>query len=41
MVYTNDPGEIVYEDKYQVAVRVEDWIVEEYEHTWVGKDQET
>ena len=41
VVYTNDPGEIVYEDKYQVAVRVEDWIVEEYEHTWVGKDQET
>ena len=40
VVYTNDPGEIVYEDKYQVVVKVEDWIVEEYEHTWVGKDEE-
>ena len=41
VVYTNDPGEIVYEDKYQVVVKVEDWIIEEYEHTWVGKDEET
>ena len=24
VVYTNYPGEIVYEDKYQVAVKVED-----------------
>ena len=37
-VYTNDPGEIVYEDQYQVAVRVEEPIVEFYEHTWAGKD---
>ena len=38
MVYTNTPGEIVYEDQYQVVVKVEDWIIEEYEHTWVGKE---
>ncbi|MBQ9631715.1 MAG: hypothetical protein IJV04_02195 [Lachnospiraceae bacterium] len=37
-VYTNDPGEIVYEDRYQVAVRIEDPIVEYYEHTWVGQE---
>ena len=40
VVYTNTPGEIVYEDRYQVVVKVEDWIVEDYEHTWVGKDEE-
>ncbi len=38
VVYTNTPGEIVYEDKYQVAVKVEDWIIENYEHTWAGKE---
>ena len=38
VVFTNTPGEIVYEDRYQVVVKVEDWIVEEYEHTWVGKE---
>ena len=38
VVYTNDPGEIVYEDQYQVAVKVEDPIIEVYEHTWVGKE---
>ncbi len=41
VVYTNDPGEIVYEDQYQVAVNVDhEPIIEEYEHTWVGKDEE-
>ena len=39
VVYTNMPGEIVYEDKYQVAVKVEEPIIEFYEHTWVGKDE--
>ena len=38
VVYTNTPGEIVYEDQYQVVVKVDDWIIEDYEHTWVGKD---
>ena len=37
-VYTNDPGEIIYEDKYQVVVRVEDPIIEYYVHTWAGKE---
>ena len=39
VVYTNDPGEIIYEDKYQVVVRVEDPVIEFYEHTWAGKDE--
>ena len=40
VVYTNDPGEIVYEDQYQVAVNVDrEPIIEQYEHTWVGKDE--
>lgn len=38
VVYTNDPGEIVYEDQYQVAVKIEDPIIEVYEHTWAGKE---
>ena len=38
VVYTNDPGEIVYEDQYQVVVRVEDPVIEYYVHTWVGKE---
>ena len=38
VVYTNDPGEIIYEDKYQVVVRVEDPIIEFYQHTWAGKE---
>ena len=39
VVYTNDPGEIIYEDKYQVVVRVEDPIIEYYVHTWAGKEE--
>ena len=36
VVYTNTPGEIVYEDEYQVAVRVEEApVIEHYEHGWV------
>ncbi|MBR0516781.1 MAG: hypothetical protein IJK10_01555 [Firmicutes bacterium] len=38
VVYTNDPGEIIYEDKYQVVVRVEDPVIEYYIHTWAGKE---
>ena len=38
LVYTNTPGEIVYEDKYQVVVKIEDSIIEEYEHGWEGKE---
>ncbi len=34
LVYTNDPGEIVYEDEYQVAVKVPEVIVEELQESW-------
>ncbi len=36
VVYTNDPGNIVYEDEYQVAVDVEDLIKmdEELQESW-------
>ena len=35
MVYTNFPGEIVYEDEYQVAVKVEDIpAIEEVQNSW-------
>ena len=34
VVYTNYPGEIVYEDKYQVVVKVDDpIIVQNHEHS--------
>ena len=34
VVYTNFPGEIVYEDKYQVCCKVEDMIIEEVQESW-------
>ena len=35
MVYTNRPGEIVYEDDYQVVVKVDDDVpIVEYHHEW-------
>ena len=35
MVYTNFPGEIVYEDEYQVAVKVEEIpAIEEVQKSW-------
>ena len=35
VVYTNFPGEIVYEDRFQVAVRVDDTvIVEQLQESW-------
>ena len=37
MVYTNTPGEIVYEDEYQIVVKVDEGIpVIEYRHEWTG-----
>ena len=30
LVYTNTPGEIVYEDQYQVAVKVDDIVIEDF-----------
>lgn len=35
VVYTNDPGEIVYEDEYQVAVKIPETVVTEFHHDWV------
>ena len=34
VVYTNFPGEIVYEDKYQVCCKVEDLVIEPVPETW-------
>lgn len=35
LVYTNTPGEIVYEDQYQVAVKADGFIqVEELQQSW-------
>ena len=34
VVYTNTPGEIVYEDKYQVAVKVEDNFIAPSQQSW-------
>ena len=34
LVYTNTPGEIIYEDKYQVVVRAEDLIIEPVQPSW-------
>lgn len=34
IVFTNSPGEILYEDDYQIAVRVEDAPVVEFHHRW-------
>ena len=40
LVYTNTPGEIVYEDQYQVAVRVSGkLIVEELQQSWSPTDE--
>ena len=37
MVYTNTSGEIVYEDEYQIAVKVdEDIPIVDYHHEWAG-----
>ena len=38
LLYTNDPGEIVYEDDYQVAVKVPEEVVTEFRHQWVEPD---
>ncbi len=34
LVYTNDPGEIIYEDKYQVVVKAEGLIIEPLQPSW-------
>ncbi len=38
LVYTNDPGEIIYEDKYQVVVKAEGLIIEPVQPSWSSED---
>lgn len=38
VVYTNFPGEVVYEDKYQVCCKVEDMIIEPLPESWSPED---
>ena len=38
LVYTNDPGEIIYEDKYQVVVKAEGLIIEPVQPSWSPKE---
>jgi len=39
VVYTNFPGEIVYEDEYQIAVKVdENVVIEDLQESWSPKD---
>ena len=41
VVYTNHPGEIVYEDRFQVAVRVSgELIIEKLQSSWSPEDGE-
>ena len=38
VVYTNFPGEVVYEDEFQVAVKVPEIIIEDVQESWsIGK----
>ena len=34
VVYTNTPGEIVYEDKYQIVARVDDIVIQPVPESW-------
>jgi hypothetical protein len=39
LVYTNTPGEIVYEDKYQVAAKVDGYLqIDELQPNWSPED---
>ena len=41
VIYTNTPGEIVYEDKYQVAVKTDGRLmIEALQESWSPKDDE-
>ena len=40
VVYTNTPGEIVYEDKYQVVVKVDDHLlIERLQESWSREEE--
>lgn len=34
LVYTNSPGEIIYEDKYQIVARTDDIVIKPVPKTW-------
>lgn len=38
LVYTNTPGEIVYEDKYQIVVKVDEPVIEGLQKSWSKED---
>lgn len=38
VVYTNTPGEIVYEDKYQIVAKVDDIVIQDVPESW-SKDK--
>ena len=39
LVYTNTPGEIVYEDQYQIAAKVDGFLqIEELQESWSPED---
>ena len=38
VVYTNFPGEIVYEDKYQVCCRAEELVIAPLQESWSPED---
>ncbi len=41
LVYTNTPGEIVYEDKYQVATKTDGFLqIDEVQPSWSPKDED-
>ena len=40
MIYTNFPGEIVYEDDYQIVVKVdENVVIEDVQKAWGPSDE--
>ena len=38
LVYTNSPGEIVYEDKYQIVAKVDDITIQPVPESWSEED---
>lgn len=39
VVYTNTPGEIIYEDKFQVVVKVDDLVLEAMQESWSPEEE--
>ena len=37
LVYTNSPGEVVYEDKYQIVVKTDDILIQPVPQIWYGE----